>query len=158
MDPNKPTSSSTTKKWLIGCGIGCGAVILIVGLLFVAGVFYVKNLVEGFKESVALMDTLTERYGKVTEFCPEPDGSMKYDRLEAFLQVRDSMTPQLDKFAESINILSDGEWGGVEGERESTSTIKKISTGIGLIPQIADYYKIRNQSLLDAEMGIGEYY
>lgn len=34
----------------------------------------------------------------------------------------------------------------------------KIRTGFRLVPQIAEFYKSRNQALLDAEMGLGEYY
>jgi len=33
-----------------------------------------------------------------------------------------------------------------------------IKTGVGLIPQIGEFMKSRNQALLDAGMGMGEYY
>ena len=153
------TGSSNTKKWLIGCGVGCGVIIIIAVILVVTGVFYVRNLVKGFEESVAIMDTLTERYGKITEFTPNPDGTISPNRIEAFLQIRKELLPALEQISDSIYILSDGEWGGEEiPEEEQSSTITKIKTGLNLIPQIADYYKSRNQALLDEEMGPGEYY
>lgn len=158
MEASKP-GSSNTKKWLIGCGVGCGVLIIIAVILVVTGVFYVKNLVKGFEESVAIMDTLTERYGKITEYTPNPDGTIPPARIEAFLRIRKSMIPALEQISDSIYILSDGEWGGEKiPEEEQSSTIAKIKTGLNLIPQISDYYKSRNQALLDEEMGPGEYF
>jgi hypothetical protein len=158
MEASKP-GSSNTKKWLIGCGVGCGVIIIIAVILVVTGVFYVRNLVKGFEESVAIMDTLTERYGKITEFTPKTDGTIPPDRIEAFLRVRKELLPALEQISDSIYILSDGEWGGEEiPEEEQSSTITKIKTGLNLIPQISDYYKSRNQALLDEGMGPGEYY
>ena len=84
MDPNQPGKSSTTKKWLIGCGIGCGVIVVLSALLITGGVLYVRNLVEGFKDSEAMLETLTERFGSITEYCPEPDGRIPADRIEAF--------------------------------------------------------------------------
>ncbi len=74
MDPNQPGKSSATKKWLIGCGIGCGVIVVLAALLITGGVLYVRSLVEGFKDSEAMLEILTERYGRITEYCPEPDG------------------------------------------------------------------------------------
>jgi len=158
MEASKP-GSSNTRKWLIGCGVGCGVIIIIAVILIVTGVFYVKNLVKGFEESSAIMDTLTERYGKITEYTPNPDGTIKPERIEAFLKVRKQLIPALEQISDSIYILSDGEWGGEEiPEEERSSTFSKIKTGLNLIPEISDYYKSRNQALLEEEMGPGEYY
>lgn len=153
------SGSSNTKKWLIGCGVGCGVIIIIAVILVVTGVFYVKNLVKGFEESVAIMDTLTERYGKITEYTPNPDGTIPPDQIEIFLRVRKELLPALEQISDSIYILSDGEWGGAKlPEEEQSSTITKIKTGLTLIPQISEYYKSRNQALLNEGMGPGEYY
>ena len=61
MEQVKTKSSSSTKKWLIGCGIGCGAILLIVIILVMGGFFFIRNIVEGFKSSEVLMDTLVEQ-------------------------------------------------------------------------------------------------
>lgn len=158
MDPSRPKSSSSTKKWLIGCGIGCGAILLILIFLIAGGVFFIKNIVNEFEDSDAIMDTLTERYGKVKEYCPDPDGTIKPDRLEAFLEAREAMAPIREELERSINILSNERKKREVEEEKSRSVFKKIKTGIGLIPQIADFYKSRSQALLDVGMGIGEYY
>ena len=156
MDPNQPGKSSTTKKWLIGCGSGCGAVIVIAALLITGGVLYVRSLVEGFKDSEAMLEVLTERYGRITEYCPEPDGRIPEDRIEAFLTAREAIAPVRDEIERSISLLEDE---GEEIDIESTGNVfQKLKLGFGLIPQLADYFKARNQALLDTGMGMGEYY
>lgn len=150
--------SSTASKWLIGCGIGCGVVILLLVFAGVGGYFFVKNIVKGFEETEAIADDLTERYGEIKDFCPDPGGAIKTERLEAFLSVRNSMEPVKEKLENSINILSDEERESQFKEEPSPGVLTKIKTGFGIIPLIAEFYTRRNQALLDAEMGLGEYY
>jgi hypothetical protein len=158
LEPVKPSSSSTTKKWLIGCGIGCGAILLIVILLIMGGFFFVKNIAEDFKDSAALMDTLVEEYGEIEDYCPDPSGAINPERLKAFLAAREAMVPAREELERSIRFLQDR--GGREegGEEERRGVFKKVTTGFGLIPRISAFYKARVQALMDADMGIGEYY
>ncbi len=150
--------SSTASKWLIGCGIGCGVVILLLVFAGVGGYFFVKNIVSGFEETEAIADALTERYGEIKDFCPDPGGAIGLERVEAFLSVRNSMEPVKEKLENSIIILSDEEGEGQFKEEPSPGVLTKIKTGFGIIPLIAEFYTRRNQALLDAEMGLGEYY
>jgi len=150
--------SSTASKWLIGCGIGCGVVILLLAFAGVGGYFFVKNIVEGFEETEAIADDLTERYGGIKDFCPDPGGAIGPERVEAFLSVRNSMEPAKEKLESSIIILSDEERESQFKEEPSPGVLTKIKTGFGIIPLIAEFYTSRNQALLDAEMGLGEYY
>ncbi len=150
--------SSTASKWLIGCGIGCGVVILLLVFAGVGGYFFVKNIVEGFEETEAIADDLTERYGGIKDFCPDPGGAIGPERVEAFLSVRNSMEPAKEKLESSIIILSDEERESQFKEEPTPGILTKIKTGFGIIPLIAEFYTRRNQALLDAEMGLGEYY
>lgn len=151
-------TSSSTKKWLIGCGIGCG-VIVVLGILLVAGAyFFIRNLVEGFQDQEAILKTLTERYGRITEYCPDPDGIIEANRIEAFLAAREATATTRQKIEQSIAVLSDEEWEGEIDVESSGNVFTKIRLGLGLIPQIAEFLKVRNQALLDADMGMGEYY
>ena len=156
MDPNQTGRSSSTKKWLIGCGIGCGAILVIAALLVTGAFFFVRNLVEGFKDSEALLETLTERYGRITEFCPQPEGALPADRIAAFLKAREATDEVRDKIARSITLLED-EGGEIDVETKG-NVFQKLKMVFGLIPQVADFFKARNQALLDVEMGMGEYY
>ena len=76
MTANPQQTGSTAKKWLIGCSIGCGAIVVLIGLLIAGGYFFFKNIVDEFKDTEVLMDTLTEQYGRVKDFCPNPDGAI----------------------------------------------------------------------------------
>jgi hypothetical protein len=150
--------SSTASKWLIGCGIGCGVVILLAVILGLGGYFFVKNIVDGFEETEAIADTLKERYGEIKEFTPDPGGAIRQERLEAFLSVRNSMESVKVELENSFNILSDEERESQLKEEPSPGVLTKLKTGFGIIPLIAEFYTRRNQGLLDAEMGLGEYY
>ncbi len=157
MENVKRSSSSSTKKWLIGCGIGCGAIALIVIILVMSGFFFIRNIVQDFRSSDELMDTLVETFGEIEEYSPSPNGAIEPQRLEAFLAVREVMTPVREELEQSLRILQESDDEGL-GEKERRSVFKKIKTGFGLISQIADFHRARIQALLDAGMGMGEYY
>jgi hypothetical protein len=158
MEPSKPESSGSAKKWLIGCGIGCGAVILIVALLIVAGVFFVKDLVKGFEESEEILQALTEKYGDVADFVPDPSGVIPRQRMEKFLEVRGLMRPVVEELERDITSLSDQVEGDGDPQIRREGFIGKLRTGFGLVPKLAEFLKVRNQALLDMEMGLGEYF
>ena len=159
MDPNRPQTTSSKKKWFIGCGIGCGAVIIIVVMLILSGVMFVKNIVKGFEESEAILDTLTERYGAVEEYCPEPDGAIRQARIEAFLKVRELMRPIRNELESAFNLFSkEDKSEDLEKEKPGVGAIGKIRTVFGMVPQVAEFLRVRNQSLLETGMGLGEYY
>jgi len=155
---NEQKTSDTTKKWLVGCGIGCGVIILILIALGITGFMFFKNIADEFKDYDALMTTLTERYGSIGDFTPNPDGTISPERVESFLAVRDAFGPVREKLEISFKTLQD-RVGQTEIEVKKPKNIfQMIKTGVGLIPQIGEFMKSRNQALLNAGMGIGEYY
>lgn len=155
---NETKSSNTTKKWLVGCGIGCAVIILILIVLGVGGYVFFKNLIGEFKVQEELMATLTERYGQIRDFCPEPDGSIGPSRIEAFLSVREAFAPFQEKLEISMRELQDRAGQNEVEIKKPKNVFEMVRLGFGLIPQIAEFLKFRNQALLDAEMGMGEYY
>lgn len=157
MNETGTKSSNTTKKWLVGCGIGCAAIILILILLGVGGYVFFKNLIGEFKDQEELMATLTERYGEIADFCPEPDGSIGSDRIEAFLAVRDAFSPYQEKLESSMMELQNRVGKSEVEVKKPKNVLEMIKLGFGLVPQVAEFMKFRNQALLDAEMGMGEY-
>ena len=141
----------------MGCGIGCAVIILILIVLGVGGYMFFKDLIGEFQEQEELMEILTERYGQINDFCPEPDGSIGPSRIEAFLSVRDAFAPFRDKLEISMQELQ-ARAGKSEVEVKKPKNIfEMVKLGFGLVPQIAEFMKFRNQALLDAEMGMGEY-
>jgi hypothetical protein len=155
---NETKSSNTTKKWLMGCGIGCAVIILILIVLGVGGYMFFKNLIGEFKVQEELMATLTERYGEIRDFCPEPDGSIGPSRIEAFLSVRKAFAPFQEKLEISMQELQEKAGQSEVEVKKPKNVFEMVKLGFGLIPQIAEFLKFRNQALLDAEMGMGEYY
>ena len=158
MNQTQAPSSSSTKKWLIGCGIGCGVVILIVVILLASGYFFIKNIVDEFEDTEAMTEVLTERFGRIPDFCPDPDGTIRPERIEAFLSARDSFAPIRESIAKSLETLSQKkDVHDVEvGKPKSMFTMLRL--GFGIIPQTAEFIKTKNEALLEAEMGLGEYY
>jgi hypothetical protein len=162
MQSHEAKSRSSTQKWLIGCGIGCGVIIVILIALGISGFFFIRNIVHEFHDMETLEDTLTEKYGRMKEFSPEPDGSIPAQRMEAFLSVRDDFALVREEMESSLITLSE-EKGTEEIElarpkSRPRNVFHMIRLGIGIIPQIAEFFKSRNQALLDNGMGLGEYY
>ena len=157
MNETETKSSSTTKKWLVGCGIGCAVIILILIVLGVGGYMFFKNLIGEFQEQEELMTMLTERYGEIRDFCPEPDGSIGPSSIEAFLSVREAFAPSREQLEFSMRELQDRVGQSEVEVRKPKNIFEMVKLGFGLIPQIAEFMKSRNQALLDAEMGMGEY-
>jgi hypothetical protein len=143
---------------LIGCGIGCGAIIVIIAILIAGGFFFFKNIVDEFEDTEELMETLVERHGRVSDFCPNPEGPMGHDRVEAFLEAREAFSEVREKIASAFATISEEEKAiEIEGTKPR-NVFKMLRLGFGIVPQIAEFIKGRNQALLDAGMGMGEYY
>ena len=155
---NKIQSSSSTKKWLIGCGIGCSVVILIIVILLASGYFFVKNIVDEFKNTEAMTEVLTERFGRITDYCPDPDGAIRPERIEAFLSARDAFAPIRERIAKSLETLSQRKDVDDVEVGKPRSMLTMLRLGFGIIPQTAEFIKTRNEALLGVEMGLGEYY
>lgn len=158
MDMNQTQSTSSTKKWLIGCGIGCGVVIIIVVILLASGYFFVKNIVDEFKNTEAMTEVLTERFGRITDYCPEADGAIRPERIEAFLSARDAFAPIRERIAKSLETLSQRKDVDDVEVGKPRSMLTMLRLGFGIIPQTAEFIKTRNEALLGAGMGLGEYY
>jgi len=148
----------TTSKWLMGCGIGCGAIIIIAIIVIVGAYFFVKDKVDYVKEIEATSEELEDRYGQVRDFTPDPSGAISPDRIETFLTIRENtefLRNRMERHFESFS----GDIEDVEQEDESFWTIVNlVKKGIGIIPKIVEYYRERNEILLGEGMGLGEYY
>ena len=158
MAAKEPGSRSTAQKWLIGCGIGCGVIVILAIIAGVGGFFFIKGIVNEFEEMDQVAETLEERFGKMREYCPEPGGEIPSYRIETFLEVREAYAPWRDKIEKTLfDLASQKDKPEIEVKRPG-NVLYIIRTGVGLIPQIAEFFKNRNLALLEAGMGLGEYY
>jgi len=143
--------ASTTQKWFIGCGIGCGLLILITAVIGGGIFFAVKDVVEDGKSIEESNNALVEAFGSPDEFTPAPDGSIAADRMEIFLTSRVETAESRNKMADILHTLDDESEGGNGG------VMAKIKAGMTMIPAILSYINTRNEVLLENGMGDGEY-
>ena len=142
--------------WLKVCGIGCGAMILIIAGLSTSIFFSDRDPLQVFEQADLTMEEVREKYGNIHEFRPDPSGAIPPGSMEAFLAAREFVAPgRMDTESDLIDLSKDTG----RCNADSISSVFKIYwTGTGLPPQLADFLQRRNAALLEAEIGLGEYY
>lgn len=144
----------TSKRWISGCAVGCAVAIAIVVVLMAAGYFGIRKMVRQSQQIAATMDAVTERFGNVSDFTPPPSGAVASERLAVFLQVRDLTAPERQQLEQTLTALASAgssEPGGLP------RGLGSIRAGMGVVPQMMRYLNRRNEALLEAGMGLGEY-
>ena len=140
------------KKWLIGCGAGCGVLFLLVVLGGPVAFLGVRKAVDKGEDIKAGFEELCAQYGRPGDFTPAPDGSLSADRMDVFLAVRQVMAPDRKKMGDILRTLDDQEVDGVK-----PNWLGKTRAGFRLIPTTMDFLNRRNAVLLEQGMGLGEY-
>ena len=146
------------KKWLIGCGVGCGVIILLNILLFVgAGIMFTRPM----DKAVDSQKDLIEATGKPQNYIPEP-GSLTPARLEIFLSVRSRLVPSCEKLESAVEGFQAMEEIGENDEDPSAGEIfqglgQLMGSVKGMVVELGKVLEIRNRALLEEGMGLGEY-
>lgn len=146
------------KGCLKNTAIGCGALILL-GIGAFGVLIFVS--VNPFGDAIAAREQLDDRFGDQAAYRPPADGEIAPDRLDAFLSVRQAVYALCDGFQEteqqfqSMERFDDAE--EVKGTEVLGEALKTTRMAFGLAPRIGELFEVRNQALLDAEMGLGEY-
>lgn len=142
-------------RWLIGCGAGCGLVVVALAVISAAGYVYLGRFFAGVGEAARSHRELVSRYGDVREFTPAPDGAVPPSRIELFLSVREELG---EPRARLRAVLSDFPPDDViEEDRAFFKVVGAVRGVTGLVGPIATYVDERNGALLQAGMGLGEY-
>ncbi len=144
------------QRWLKGCAIGCGVLVLLGGVACWVTVSMVKGLFEGLRQAQESAVALKDDLGGVEAYTPPPDGGIAPERLKVFLEVREACRPERDELEQAIadfpaEELSDGSVGGFEKLRRGVGAVSRILDGLG------GYLTSRNEALRKARMGLGEY-
>jgi len=146
-------------KWLIGCGVGCLAVLVLAFIVGLGGFLTVRKVAGGFKEAQQAVSKVEGEFGVPEAYTPEPDGRIPADRIEAFLAVRNATSSVRGRLGARIEELE-----AITGDRDSSnkSGLQKfltvMRTGAGAIPRIAEFERNRADALLTNRMGLGEYW
>ncbi len=147
--------ASKVPRWLMGCGVGCGVVVVLVLAAMTVGAVSFNRMLGDVDRATEMRAELEERFDTPESFTPAADGSVAPDRLERFLQVRQALEPLCSRF--------DNTFGRIEefDDREEPPGMGEMFGLLGgalSFPRLmTDYVGARNQALLDAEMGLGEY-
>jgi hypothetical protein len=138
--------------------IGCGAlIVLAIAIPLVMAVMVMLP----FNRAVGARAEIEQLYGTQDAYVPPASGAPSADRIEAFLEVRRALTTTCDDFLNAERSVAALEAFDDQDEvsriavlRQAFSTTK---TMMGMGPLIGQFYETRNQALLDADMGLGEY-
>ncbi len=148
-------------RWLIGCGIGCGALLLLIAVGGISSALWLKGTMSGFEEAVETRATLEQLYGQPGEFVP-PAAAIPADRVEVFLAVRDATAEARDQIATTFSRIPTTQEEAEALDNQPTGQKFRSIMGItksafGLAGSLADLFEQRNRALVEQQMGLGEY-
>lgn len=140
-----------------GCGFGCGSLSIIAVLFLVGSYFFIDSKINALDEIQDGFDQLKDKYGEIESFVPYTDGVIPANRIEKFIQLRESISEERSKLEKSLIDLSEELKTLEDGESllEMAFVIKEL---VSAIPDIVDYVAVRNEKLLEMDLGLGEYY
>jgi hypothetical protein len=146
---------TTGRRWLLGCGVGCG-VLLLVGIgSCVVGALFLKHTFRGIEKASSSYEALIAEMGDVRTYVPPPDGAPPPDRLELFVAIREDVAGERARVERGFAGLPPPEL------NEDGAIIGKIKPGLELLGDLIDgigtYLQARNHALLERRMGLGEY-
>jgi hypothetical protein len=143
------------QKWLMGCGVGCGAALLIGVGACVVGSLYLRHTFRGIQKARDSEKTLTARLGTIDEYVPPTDGDPATGRVERFVKVREATAATRVEVEAVLARLPPPELS------DDGTVIDKVRIGLDvlgdLIDSVGTYIEARNRALLAEGMGIGEY-
>jgi hypothetical protein len=136
----------------------------VLGLLTWGGYVLIKGVIGEVEKTDAVMEQVYEKHGRVSDFRPDPDGALRPERVEAFLRVRELMSPARAETEHTFGLLfsqgteSAAQVPGMLGRLVAWGMgVLKIEAGTNLVPQLFAFVGARGEALLEAGMGPGEY-
>lgn len=142
------------KQSALGCG---GLVVLAVAIPLVLAVMILPPM----NRAVEARAELEAAFGTQATFVPPATGAPSPDRIEVFLDIRRSLSSACEDFWDAekqvgkLEAFDDQEnVSKIAVMRQAMSTSK---TMMGMGPLIGHFFETRNQALVDARMGLGEY-
>lgn len=149
--------SSTGKKWLLGCGIGCAAHIVLSLGLAGGGYYLFKDTLFGWRDANRTRTELLRLTADGQPFVPTWNAEALANRVDAFLTVQTRTASSATVLVEILDDLQ-----GVGRDAASAgSRPARLWRGLRFVsrfgPQTAGYAQIRAQALLAAGMSQDEY-
>jgi len=146
------------KRYIKGCAIGCGVLVLLGLGLGGSGVWWMAR---DFFEAADTTEELRERYATVETFTPPVPIAAPADRLRRFIAVRESLAIDCEKFAagmEQIHRMDRYEDQEDPPKGKMMADIgRTMGAAFGFAQRIGAHVALRNAALMEQEMGLGEY-
>jgi hypothetical protein len=139
-----------------GCGVGCGIVTLVAGVIVAIGVGWMRPALREIRHAEAAAERLDAAYGSVDSWTPDVARPLTAERVEVFLAARRGCASD----AAAIEaMLADMPPDALTEEHSSArskvgSVLRMLRRMIG---SVAAFLAARDEALLEAGMGAGEY-
>ena len=144
-------------NWVTGIAIGCTGILVVCALIGGVGYLFVRDIIQRADEMDRLQEEVKTQQGGADDYVPQADGTIPSERLTAFLRVRQYSAPVRAKLVSSFdNIASDLE--SVQQGGGFLSIMRLFGRGVGVVPHFTEFYTARSEALLEARMGVGEYF
>jgi hypothetical protein len=146
---------NTSRKWLVGCGVGCAVVLLAGTGACVAAALYMKHTFRGIEKAATSQQELVSELGQVLDYVPPADGVPRPERLRVFVEVREATAGPRAELDALVKRLPPPEF-SAEGP-----VLGKVRVGLevlgDLIDKMGTYLQARNRLLVERGMSVGEY-
>jgi hypothetical protein len=140
-------------KWTRGCGVGCTVLVLLVVALAGGGLWYARRMASEFDVVRDSEQVLVERFGAPEAWVPATVVPAP-ERVARFAEVRADLAEWRVRLAVHTASMTALERGG---GNPLGRVVRSIRAGSELATVYAGFWTARNQALLAAEMGPGEY-
>lgn len=144
-------------NWITGIAIGCTGILVVCALIGGVGYLFVRDIVQRADEMERLQKEVRTEQGGAEDYVTGPDGRIPAERLTAFLRVREYSAPVRTRLISSFdNIAADLE--NVQQGGGFLSIVRLFGRGVDVVPHFTEFYTARSEALLEARMGVGEYF
>jgi len=148
-------ATSTFQKWLLGCGIGCAVVVVLVVGLVTSTIVYIRGKFQPLQAASESRKEIVAAYGAPDAFVPPSSGAITPERMEVFLSVRDSLK---DTQARLDAALASFDLERLNQRQPSFGAVLRTLNDLSnLIAPVGEYVNQRNRVLMDKHTGLGEY-
>ena len=132
-------------------------IVIAIAIPFVLGVM----MMGPFKRAVDDRHAIEEKFGPQEAYVPPASGVPSADRIEVFLEIRRAFAEpcadltQAEEQMQRMEAFDDQDEIDRMEAMKAVASLTKSMMGVG--PVLGHLYEVRNQSLLDAGMGLGEF-
>ncbi len=139
-------------------GKGCTTIIAIFLFLLIAiavfGYFFLQNFLAPYKAAIKSTEEIEQEFGRIEDFCPR-EKTIRPQQVEKFISVLTETLPLRNDIA---RILKNFKLSNLSSSTASINWKRELKVAVKLAFKFAMFYNLRNRSLKDVQLGLGEYY